>query len=285
MYMKDKVGAVCDIRIGTSGYDYPAWEGTVYPEGIGRDEYIGAYSERFGTVELNFSYYGMPKAENMRRLLARTRKPIDFSIKAHKSLTHEIDPSTWMSSAIEYVHGIEPLAEADRLCAVLLEFPYWFHYREEERRYLARVIRVLGTYPLAVEFRNAEWLNARVIEGLAARNVALCALDLPRIEGLPPLSDLVTSPELAYVRFHGRNAEAWHGVDGAGRYDYLYTKDELASWVPRIEVMSVQAKRLRIYFNNHRGTSAAANARDMQNLAREAKLCQGDAWPAGQFCT
>lgn len=269
--MSEAAESPCDIRIGTSGYDYPEWEGCLYPRGIGRKEYLGAYSEAFRTVELNFSYYGMPKAENLRELMARTRKPIDFSIKANQALTHRIDPATWQESVAEFTKGSSPLLEAGRLCAVLLEFPFSFHYRDEERRYLDKVLKALASFPLVVEFRNAEWFNARVIDGLKERKVGLCAVDLPRIEGLPPLSDLVTS-DIAYARFHGRNEAAWWNGDAGSRYEYRYSKDELSAWIPRLEAMSTQARQLRVYFNNHRRGDAPDNARELVELAAAAKL-------------
>lgn len=265
------LGPACDLKIGTSGYDYPEWAGLFYPKGLGRREFLGYYSEHFGTVELNFSYYGMPKAGQLRELLGRTRRPIDFSIKAHQSLTHKIDPASWEESVGQFRRGIAPLVEAGRLVAVLLSFPYSFHYREDERRYLARLLAGLGGLPLVVEFRNAEWSNARVLEGLRERGVGLCSVDLPRLEGLPPVSDLVTS-ELAYVRFHGRNGAAWWAGDSASRYDYRYSKEELRSWLPRLEAMSAQAKAIRVYFNNHPQASAATNAAELRMLAESARL-------------
>lgn len=260
-----------DIRIGTSGYDYPEWEDLLYSKGTGRKEYLGAYSEVFGTVELNFSYYGMPRPENIRELLARTRRPIDFAIKANQALTHKIDPATWEDSVSAFLKGISPLGEADRLCAVLIGFPYSFHYRDEERRYLDRLLKELAAFPLVVEFRNSEWFNARVIDGLKKRRVGLCSVDLPRLEGLPPLSDLVTS-DLAYVRFHGRNEAAWWSGDAGTRYEYLYSRDELNAWIPRLEAMSTQAKKIRVYFNNHRRGDAVTNATGLRALAAAAKL-------------
>jgi uncharacterized protein YecE (DUF72 family) len=141
-------------------------------------------------------------------LLERTRRPIDIAVKAHRSLTHERDPRAPTAAVKEFRAGIDPLICANRLAAVLLEFPFSFHYTPDERRYLARVLEELHGLPLVVEFRNTQWYNARVFDSLRERKVGLCALDLPRLEGLPPLSDLVTS-DIAYVRFHGRNSE--HG--------------------------------------------------------------------------
>jgi len=262
---------LCDLRIGTSGYDYPEWEGVLYSPGIGRKEYLGAYSETFGTVELNFSYYGMPRAQNLRDMLKRARKPIDFSIKANQSLTHKIDGATWKDSVGEFSRGIAPLYEEGKLCAVLLEFPFSFHYEEEERRYLDRILKALSPFPLVVEFRNAEWFSSPVIEGLKERGVGLCSVDVPRLEGLPPLSDLVTS-DLAYVRFHGRNDQSWWSGESGARYEYRYSRDELSAWVPRLEAMSVEAKKIRVFFNNHRHGDAAVNARELAALAGAAKL-------------
>ena len=99
---------------------------------------------------------------------------------------------------------------------MLLEFPFSFHYRDEERRYLDKVLKALAAFPLVVEFRGADWYNARVIDGLKERRVGLCSVDVPRLEGLPPLSDLVTL-DLTYVRFHGRNAAAWWTGDSGTR--------------------------------------------------------------------
>jgi uncharacterized protein YecE (DUF72 family) len=260
-----------DIRIGTSGYDYPEWKGIFYPKALGRKEYLGAYSEAFGTLELDFPYYGTPKPGDLRELMARARKPMDFSIKANRALTHKIDPAAWKDGVDEFAKGIGPLHEAGRLCAVLLEFPSSFRYRDDERRYLDKALKALSAFPLVVEFRSAQWFNARVIDGLKERRVGLCSVDLPRLEGLPPLADLVTS-DAAYVRFHGRNAAAWLSGDAGTRCEYLYSREELDAWVPRLEAMSTQAKTLRVYFNNHRRGDAAANARQLMALAAAAKL-------------
>jgi uncharacterized protein YecE (DUF72 family) len=269
--MSDSTEALCDLRIGTSGYDYPEWEGILYSKGIGRKEYLGAYSEVFPTVELDFTYYGMPKPDAMKQMLGRVRRPIDFAVKANQTLTHKIDPATWRDSLGEFLRGIAPLGESGRLCAILLEFPYSFHYKDNERRYLDKVLKALSAFPLVVEFRNAEWFSSRVIEGLKERRVGLCAVDVPRLEGLPPLSDLVTS-DLAYVRFHGRNEKAWWSGDAGTRYEYLYSADELSGWLPRLEAMSAQAKTLRVLFNNHRRGDAARNAQELVRLAEKAKL-------------
>jgi uncharacterized protein YecE (DUF72 family) len=87
--------------------------------------------------------------------------------------------------------------------------------------------------PVAVEFRNAEWLNNRVIDAFRERNIPLVALDMPSMKGLPPTLEVVTGP-LAYIRLHGRNQETWWGSDSTARYDYRYSDKELEAWGDRI---------------------------------------------------
>ncbi|MEI6874569.1 MAG: DUF72 domain-containing protein, partial [Spirochaetota bacterium] len=144
-----------DLRIGTSGYDYPEWKGVFYPPELPRNDFLAAYAGRFSTLELNFSYYGMPKAASIAALIDRARSPrLDFSIKAHRSLTHEIDPASYKEGAKEFRAGIGPLVRAGRLAAILLEFPFGFAYRPDERRYLEHILAEFEGLPLVVEFRH-----------------------------------------------------------------------------------------------------------------------------------
>ena len=89
----------CEIRIGTSGFDYPEWKGLFYPPDLGRKSYLAYYAELFDTVELNFSYYRMPEACQLEAFADRAGPGCLFSLKAHQSLTHEIDPASWRSSS------------------------------------------------------------------------------------------------------------------------------------------------------------------------------------------
>ena len=255
----------CDIRVGTSGYDYPEWGGLFYPRGLGRKDFLPFYSERFDTVELNFSYYGMPRAEQLARLLEASGPRCLFSIKGNRSLTHEVDADRWRESLTQYRSALDPLLAAGRLGAVLLEFPQSFHYEPGRRRYLDELLKGFGEVPLVVEFRNMGWYNNRVFDALRERRVGIASLDLPSLRGMPPVVDLVTAPT-AYIRFHGRNADAWWGTDAAARYDYLYSEEELKSWLERVKDIAGKARRLLIYFNNHFNGQAVQNAAMLQKL-------------------
>jgi uncharacterized protein YecE (DUF72 family) len=251
-----------EILIGTSGYSYDEWVGLVYPEGTKQKDYLSCYSGLFPTVELNFSYYKMPKAQSLAKMLADSGHDLTFSIKAHKTLTHEINLSQWEEDAKTFLTAIEPVLEAGRLEAVLLQFPYSFHYTGDNRRYLDRLLKFFKGVPVAVEFRTADWCTSKVIEGMKNREMPLVSLDLPELPKLPPAMDVVTAP-LAYIRMHGRNKEAWWGPDGYARYDYSYSDSEIEEWAARIGKIAEQTRRIVVYFNNHPLGNAAKNAQTL----------------------
>ena len=254
-----------NILIGTSGYSYTEWVGVVYPEGTKQSEFLRLYSEMFPTVELNFSYYSMPKAENLAKMVVNSGSKLTFSIKAHKTLTHEINPSLWQNEAKTFLSAIEPLSGSGRLEVVLFQFPYSFKYDEENRRYLNNVLKYFKDVPVAVEFRKADWCIPKVYEGMAERQIPLVSLDLPNLPKLPPTLELVTAPT-AYVRLHGRNKEAWWGKDDHARYDYLYTDSEMQDWADRIQRIAERANRVLVYLNNHPFGKAVRNAQTLEKM-------------------
>jgi len=250
---------MAEILIGTSGYSYHEWVGPVYPEGTKPAAYLSSYAGLFPTVELNFSYYAMPKPENLAKMLADGGPNLSFAIKAIQTLTHKVDASQWEEEAKTYRTAIEPVLEAGRLEAVLFQFPYSFHYTEDNRRYLDKLLKFFKGVPSAVEFRKADWYTAKVIEGMNKRSIPLVSLDMPELPKLPPLMDVVTAP-LAYVRLHGRNKEAWWGSSDHSRYDYLYSDSEIEAWAGRIKRIAEKAHRILVYFNNHPFGKAVRNA-------------------------
>jgi len=258
------------ILIGTCGYSYNEWVGPVYPEGSKREDFLSLYAASFRTVELDYTYYQMPKTEQLRRM-AEEGRDLSFSIKAHQSLTHKIDSAKWRDEAKVYIDALQPLRETGQLEAVLFQFPYSFHYEAENRRYLDKILEEFSSIQAAVEFRNADWLNNRVIDGLKARGAALVGLDMPELKGLPPKMDVVTAP-LAYFRLHGRNKDTWWGSDSAARYDYLYSDQELEAAAERIKQIIVKADRIIIYFNNHRRGQAVKNATQLEKILEKAGL-------------
>jgi uncharacterized protein YecE (DUF72 family) len=250
------------ILVGTCGYFYKDWVGPVYPKGTKQADYLRLYAGRFSTVELDFAYYAMPEAAQLANMLAVGGPNLTFSIKAHKTLTHKIDPAQWEGQAWAYREAIDPLLQAKRLEKVLFQFPPEFGYTQDNRRYLDALLTWFKDVPSAVEFRLADWYTNRVIEGMKKREVSLAAVDVPDIRGLPPAIDVVTA-STAYIRLHGRNKETWWGSDGPARYDYLYNDKELESWGDRLQRIVLQADRILVYFNNHRRGQAVENAQTL----------------------
>ena len=259
----------CEVLVGTSGYGYIEWVGPVYPEDAHPDDFLTRYASMLSTVELNFSRYRMPTAERMSRLLEQAGPSLVFSVKANEALTHEIDPAGWRDATRVFLDALGPILKAGRLGAVLLQFPFSFRYQVDSRRYLDSVLGELGSLPVAVAFQNHEWYNNRVLDAFRVRRVSIATLDLPALEGLPPVMDVVAAP-LAYIRFHGRNGETWWGSDSASRYDYLYSEDELEAWTGRVRAIAQRADRVLIYFNNYRRGQSVRNAKSLSAILNRA---------------
>lgn len=262
-----KTGSGSNIRIGTSGYSYKDWEGVLYPPGMPSTGYLSEYAREFTAVELNYSYYRMPDAALSRKMAVSTEKDFMFTIKAHKSITHEVTPAGVNSAVAQFLQGIEPLADAGKLGMVLLQFPYSFHYTAASRTFVDTVCGLFTSVPLAIEFRDSAWQRDSVYNGLRSRNCTLVNVDEPELPGLPRITSLVTS-STGYVRFHGRNRENWWKGDNSTRYDYNYSDCELGEWVPRIRAMALQAAAVLVVFNNHSKGQAVQNARKLREMLK-----------------
>ena len=259
------------IYIGTSGYSYKDWIGPVYPIDSIPGDFLSVYSTLFNFVELNFSYYTQPKKQIIQRMVDNTvnnkRDNFLFSIKAHKTLTHNITDKTDKELDV-FLSGIEPLISSSRLGAVLMQFPYSFHYNDGTRKHLDTVCRYFENLPLAVEFRNDEWNKESVLAEFRKRNICIVNVDEPDLPRLPKPDEAVTA-DLGYIRFHGRNKENWWKGTNTTRYDYLYSEDELKEWVLKIKNMVKKVKILIIAFNNHYKGQAVKNAKDLTGLLEE----------------
>ena len=253
------------LLIGTSGYSYKDWIGPVYPAGTARKEFLTLYSRDLDLVELNFSYYTQPRPAILEGMLKQTRDDFSFTIKAHRSLTHEVTPE-FDAEVRRFLEGIAPLTSSGRLRAVLLQFPYSFHYRPDNRHHLDRLTGLLEGMPLAVEFRNDEWQRESVYRTMRDRKIALVSVDVPDLPRLPRPDDTITSDSLGYVRFHGRNRQHWWTGNGTSRYNYNYSDEELSDWLTRITTMMKKVRLLLVTFNNHYKGQAFRNAQRMRSL-------------------
>jgi uncharacterized protein YecE (DUF72 family) len=250
------------IRFGTSGFSYDDWVGTVYPPGLRKDQWLPHYATEFSTVELNVTYYRVPGARTVEGWVRRTPPGFVFSVKAHQSLTHDRQEPDFA----EFRRGIAPLIEADRLACVLAQFPYSFHPSNANRDYLLKLREGFSDLPVVIEFRDSGWANEDTFGLLEELRFGYCCVDEPRLKGLMPPVAKATGP-VAYVRFHGRNAEQWWQHEQAWqRYDYTYREDELREWVDKIRDLDRQAEVTLVYANNHYRGQSVDTIRTLQQM-------------------
>ena len=258
----------CQVMVGTCGYSYTEWaDSGFYPRGTKPAWMLPLYARQFPVTELNHTWYQMPRAEAMERQRRRAPGGFFFAVKVTRTLTHDVEPAGWRSQAAAFREGVAPLVQASQLAAVLVQLPHSFDRSPSCRRHLAALLDELVGLPLAVEFRNASWATDRVYAELQRRKVTLVAVDEPSLRGLFPALDVVTHPELGYVRFHGRNGRGWYSGSKEQQFDYDYTDDELRRWVEgKLESMVRQTRRTIIFFNNHVAAQAPRNAQTLMRL-------------------
>ena len=262
------------ILVGTCGFSYSGWaEAGFYPPGTQPGRMLSLYARRFPVTELNQTWYQMPKAEAIDRQRRQTPDNFVFSAKLIRSLTHDDWPEDWRRQAAVFRHGLAPLVQSGQLAAVLVQFSTSFDRSVANRRRLATLLEELEGLPLAVEFRQGSWNNPKVFAELERRGATLVAVDEPDLPGLFPALDVVTNPELFYVRFHGRNARGWRLENSQLQFDYNYWEAELREWIEtRILKMAGQARQGLIFFTNHVRAQAPQNAEIFMRLLHEYDL-------------
>jgi uncharacterized protein YecE (DUF72 family) len=279
------------VFIGTAGWNYPTgrgtWNGVFYParRTRGFDE-LAYYAEHFDTVEVNSTFYRVPEPDLSLSWLRRTPASFLFSAKLYQKFTH---PDMYLSRAgvtdwdlsradiDQFRHGIDPIAEAGRLAALLIQFPPSFHAEPATREYLDWLLAAFAGYPLAVELRHRSWSDAGddTRAHLDAHRAAWALIDEPKFESSVqqawsdvrgPMSEVPLKSALTYIRLHGRNAAKWWDHDEAeDRYDYLYSTDELKPVANVVKNAASTSKRVLVYFNNHFSAKAVANAAVLRN--------------------
>jgi uncharacterized protein YecE (DUF72 family) len=261
------------LYIGTSGWSYPKGEGTwigyFYPRGkINELEY---YSQFFNTVEVNSSFYRPPNPDYVHNWARRVPEDFLFTMKLWQKFTHPkmYEEATGKEAVIYqqdvdiFKRSIEPLVRYGKLGALLAQFPPSFKNEGYGQQMLTAVIRIFGEYGLAVELRHRSWSDDPNIAGLLKENnVAWVHIDEPKFKS-SIAEDLPTTSDMAYLRFHGRNAEMWWTGDSATRYQYLYSPDEIAELSQRVKSSARETRLLFALFNNHWRGYAPRNAVDM----------------------
>ncbi|MBI2188167.1 MAG: DUF72 domain-containing protein [Acidobacteria bacterium] len=281
------------VHIGTSGWSYPsgkgAWNGVFYPatrskrQGTADFDELRFYAEHFDTVEVNTTFYGQPRAEVTAGWVARTPPRFSFALKLYQKFTH---PKMFCEAALEaapasegplldllaevtssdiddYRAGIEPIARAGKLAALLAQFPASFKRTPASSDYLAQLLRVFGEYPVAVELRHRSWSDAfgETLQLLNAFQAAWVQIDEPKFRFSIRQNLLPNVTGFYYMRLHGRNAAQWwrheHRDD---RYNYLYSGEELKEFSETAAAANALVKKVYLYTNNHFAAKSVVNA-------------------------
>lgn len=263
------------IRCGIAGWDYPDWNGVVYPASAGRGFDRLAYVARYvDVIEINTSFY-RPVAPRVAESWVRRTADLPgfrFTAKAHRSLTHDAETPAedWASQTLP---GLKPLLDSGRLGALLLQFPQSFHFKRSSTERLERALPYLEGWPLSIEVRHSSWASELAEDWFRDRSVGWCAVDQPRIgESTLDVLPRVTS-SLGYLRLHGRNTADWFRADAGrdARYDYLYSTEQLRELAAPLKTMASVAENIFVVQNNHFRGKALANALQMKGMLGEAK--------------
>ena len=249
---------------GTCGFSYDDWVGVYYPPKLPRRNWLSFYAQEFNALELDSTFYALPRASVLESLVAKTGPGFLFSVKANQEMTHVRQQGHGIFES--FITTIQPLVQARKLGCVLAQFPYSFNCCQSNRDYLAKFRDYLVGLPLVAEFRNAGWLNDDTFTWMRANQMGFCCVDEPRLPGLLPPVARVTS-DIAYVRFHGRNSAKWWQHEHAWeRYDYTYKREELEDWIPKIAQISAVAKNTFIFANNHWRGQAVDTIRQVRSM-------------------
>jgi len=262
-----------DLRIGTSGWNYPSgkgtWNGVFYPPSRGRaktfDE-LSFYAEHFNTVEVNSTFYGQPRPDVCRAWAERTPGDFEFSVKLYQKFTHpkmvELEPAT-VYDLDEFKRGIDPIASAGKLGALLAQFPPSFKSDAASLGYLNWLLDAFRGFNVAVELRHRSWSDAfgDTLSLLKTHGAAFVQIDEPKFKLSIAQNQLPNIPTFYYMRLHGRNAAQWWKHEKAeDRYNYLYSAGEIGEFVETVSAARAIVKKAYLYTNNHFSAKSVANA-------------------------
>lgn len=273
LFGSSEPAAKAGLRVGTSGFSFDDWVGPVYPRDLPKAKMLEYYEQALGfdTVELNYTYYSMPVPRTMESMVRRTGDGFRFVVRSHKDMTHDIwedkgrkvlkDTSAAFGT---FRDGIQPLVDAGRLGCVLVQLPFFFWPSKDNYDYLRKLPERLPGVPLVVEFRNKAWVRESAYRLIEEAGMGWCVVDEPKLPRLLPFDPRRTS-DTAYFRFHGRN-QNWFNAPREERYNYLYSRDELAGFVEPVQGTAKEAARTFVFFNNCHAGAAARNAILMKRL-------------------
>jgi uncharacterized protein YecE (DUF72 family) len=293
------------LLIGISSWTEPTLikESGFYPKGTNSaEERLKFYASQFPVVEVDSTYYFPPSERNSVLWIERTPKDFTFDIKAYSLLTNhptkieslykdvrEALPEEALEKKNIYREkmpeklvdevwqrfrdSLMPLHSAGKLGSVLFQFPQWFIIGRRNKDYIVECKERLSDFVISVELRHKSWMergnDEETLAFLSDHDIPYVAVDMPQgfDSSLPPIAS-ATSKELAVVRFHGRDPEAWKTKSqrAADRFRYDYATKELEEWVPKVESLAEDTRETHVIMNNCYRDYAVKSARQLASL-------------------
>jgi uncharacterized protein YecE (DUF72 family) len=290
---------VGELRIGTASWTDRTLiaSGWYPPEASTPAARLQFYASRFPLVEVDATYYALPAEQTAALWAERTPESFTFNIKAFSLFTHHPtrlaalpadlreaaaedgkanvylrklrDPAVAEEAWSRFLAGIEPLRQAGKLGAILLQFPQWFPISRANKDYIVACARRVAPRRICVEFRNRTWMTPdnqeETLQFLSGHRLPYVSVDMPQgyPSSIPPV--LAATADLAVVRLHG-HSEHWDSKDIHERFGYKYTAEELAGWAPRIRALAEEADTTHVLFNNCYRDYAQVNAQQLADL-------------------
>jgi len=283
------------IRVGTASWtDRTLIESGWYPrEASNPEKRLRYYASQFPLVEVDATYYALPAEQTARAWAERTPAGFTFNIKAFSLFTRhptpvralpadlreaagqsgkdrvylkDVDPAVTEAAWDRFLAALEPLREAGKLGAILLQFPPWFPIGQANREYILACARRAAPRRVCVEFRNRTWMtedNQReTLAFLSGHQLPYVCVDMPQgyPSSIPPV--LAVTGDLAVVRMHG-HSDKWTSKEISEKFGYLYREDEIGEWAPKIRGLAADAGVTHVVFNNCYRDYATVNARQL----------------------
>lgn len=227
------------IRIGTQGWSYKDWLGNFYPETAKPADYLSIYSSRFSTVEVDSTFYAIPRLSMVQRWYEITPPDFKFAAKFPRAITHESDLTGIADIVTGFLKTMSILKE--KLGPLLIQFPYSF--KPDMANNLYKFLSTLsGDFQFALEVRNKKWLGHQFYDNLRKHNIALAILDHP---WMPKISERTSN--IIYTRFLGDRKK----ISDNFSFERTDRLEELNDWKQFLADLISQTEDAYFFFNNH----------------------------------
>jgi uncharacterized protein YecE (DUF72 family) len=236
------------IRIGTSGWHYKHWVGRYYPHDIKPSEMLDYYLRDFDTVELNNTFYNLPKETSFETWRQSVPAKFVFAVKGSRFITHMIKLKEPERGIVNFIPRAQLLGR--KLGPILWQLPPGWKVNLER---LEEFLQKLPKGPrYAFELRNETWMDERVYAILRKYNAAFCIYELAGYH-----SPIEVTANWTYIRLHGPTLHKYQGS---------YSDAQMREWAKRIEKWGRTLDALYIYFDNDDSAFAVDNALTLKRM-------------------